>query len=97
MKTKEEYIKLIRNKIPILKEKYEVTGLTLFGSVARGDNKEDSDIDLLVEMPPKLFQVCALNDYFEELLNVKVDLIRKHSHMSNRFLREVNKDGIAIF
>lgn len=49
-----ECIKILKENMPYIRKEYEVTGLCLFGSMARGDNKSDSDVDILVDMPPKI-------------------------------------------
>ncbi|MDE6247440.1 MAG: nucleotidyltransferase domain-containing protein [Muribaculaceae bacterium] len=96
MCTANECITKIRENLPTIQNEYGVTGLTLFGSVARGDNTPESDVDLLVEMPPKFLVLCRLHKYLENLLNVSVDLIHRHSRMNPRFLNEVARDGITI-
>jgi len=47
---REETLKQLRKLKPLLSQKYGVVKIGLFGSVARGDNTENSDIDLLVEI-----------------------------------------------
>lgn len=91
-----ECITKIRENLPYIQKEYGVTGLCLFGSVARGDNRPDSDVDILVDMPPKIFALSALHRYLESLLKVSVDLIRRHSHLSNQFLNQIARDGIKI-
>lgn len=91
-----ECITKLRNNLPYIQKEYGVTGLCLFGSVARGDNREDSDVDILVEMPAKIFAFSALHRYLENLLQSSVDLIRKHSHLSVPFLNQIARDGITI-
>lgn len=91
-----ECIDLLRQNIPYIKREYGVTGLCLFGSVARGDNRPDSDIDILVDMPPKLLLMSALRDFLENLLKGSVDLVRRHAHLSSRFLTQISRDGIVI-
>lgn len=71
--------------------------MCLFGSMARGDNGPESDVDIFVDMPPKIFIMSALKNYLEELLGMSVDLIRRHSHMSQRFLNQISNDAITIF
>ena len=93
---KEHCINILRQNLSTLQKEYGVTRLTLFGSVARGDNTPESDVDLLVEMPPKFLVLCRLHKYLENLLNVSVDLIHRHSRMNPRFLNEVTRDGITI-
>lgn len=91
-----ECITKIRENLPYIQKEYGVTGLCLFGSVARGDNRPDSDVDILVDMPPKIFALSALHRYLENLLKVSVDLIRRHSNLSNQFLNQIARDGIKI-
>lgn len=93
----QECIKILKDNTPYIKKEYGVTGLCLFGSVARGDNDADSDVDILVEMPPKIFVISALHRFLEGLLHSSVDLIRHHSHLSPQFLNEISRDAIKIF
>jgi predicted nucleotidyltransferase len=59
-----------------------VTRLELFGSVARGEAGEASDVDLLVEFEPgeriSLFDFARVELFLEELLDAKVDLVMRH-------------------
>ncbi len=91
-----ECISKLQENPPYIQKEYGVTGLTLFGSVARGDNRPDSDVDLLVDMPPKIFVLARLHSYLESLLHTSVDLIHRHSRMNPRFLDEISNDGIKI-
>jgi len=67
---------LTKKTIPVLK-KYGVTKAAVFGSYARGEAKNDSDIDLLVEIKKNisLLDFSALKQELQELLNRRVDLI----------------------
>jgi predicted nucleotidyltransferase len=58
-------------------ERLGVSRLALFGSVARDEAREDSDIDVLVEFsqPVGLFEFLRLDFYLEELLGSHVDLV----------------------
>ena len=47
--TKDECITLLKKYTGILKEKYGITSLSLFGSIAKDEKKEGSDIDFFVE------------------------------------------------
>jgi len=67
----------IRSKaLPVLKEA-GVIRCAIFGSYARGDNKKDSDIDILVELPEdkSLLDLVGLKMDLEQALKKKVDLI----------------------
>lgn len=92
----DECIAILRENLPHIQKEYGVTGLCLFGSVARGQNSPDSDVDILVDMPPKVIALSALHRYLETLLQSSVDLIRRHSHLSPQFNKQIAHDGIKI-
>ncbi|MDO8741569.1 MAG: nucleotidyltransferase family protein [Candidatus Roizmanbacteria bacterium] len=76
--------------IPIL-IKYNVKKASLFGSYARGNNNEKSDIDILIEPPEKMgISVVRLKRELEQVLNKKVDLVSFNG--INRYL----KDSILV-
>jgi predicted nucleotidyltransferase len=71
---------LLRAASPILVDVAQTRGfdrLAVFGSVARGHARPDSDIDLLVEAPPDsaIKELVGLRDIFSEILGRPVDLI----------------------
>ena len=96
MKSKEYCISLTLSHAEELKKDFGVRSLCLFGSVSRNKQKEDSDVDICVEMKPKAFLVVRLKRYLENLLESPVDLVRKHKHMNPYLLREIEQDGIYV-
>ncbi len=97
MRTRNDYISLLRENRNRIQNDFGVTALSLFGSTARGENTEESDVDLLVDMPPKMILVEGLKDFLESLLNTSVDLIRRHAYLSPKFLTQISHDAIPIF
>jgi predicted nucleotidyltransferase len=69
----------------------------VFGSVARGEDGPDSDIDLLVDLPEgtSLFAVLALEGTLERILGVKVDLATVTS-LKPRVRDEALADAVAL-
>ena len=65
MKTREEYIALITSHAEELQNTFGITSLRLFGSVARNQHHDGSDVDIYVEMPPKFFLIVRLKAYLE--------------------------------
>ncbi len=71
--------------------------MRLFGSVARGENGDSSDVDLFVDMPPKALKIIALKLYLQDILTRSVDIVRYRSTLDPFLLKEIDKDGITIF
>ena len=75
--TKDECIKLLKKYMNILKDKYGITSLSLFGSTARGEEKEGSDIDLFVETETaNPFLLMDAKEFLEKETGTPVDIIR---------------------
>lgn len=78
--------------VPVLKGA-GVTKSSIFGSYARGDFNDQSDIDMLVELPEKssLLDLVRLEDELKEVLNKDVDLLTFNSlspYLRDRILAE---------
>lgn len=77
-----------------LKELFSVKEIGVFGSYVRGEQKNKSDLDVLVEFEevPGLFKFLELEEYLTGLLGIKVDLVRRKAlkpHIGEYILREV--------
>ena len=79
--TRAEKIKRNRKDILRLAKRYGVAEMRVFGSVVRGEDTPESDIDFLVEMEPgrSLFDLGGLLLDLENLLGSKVDLMTEKS------------------
>jgi len=79
-------------------KKNNISYLALFGSHARGDQKKDSDIDLLVEFskPVGLIHLINTEHQFEDILNKKIDLITKNG-LSKHIKPYIENDLITIY
>ena len=97
MSGKQQYIELLTKATPYIRSEYGVRSLSMFGSIARGEERDDSDVDIFVEMPPKAFKVVGLKQYLQELLGRAVDIVRSHSNLDPFLTNEINRDGITIF
>jgi len=76
MITKEEILKTLAEDKARLREQFKVRKLALFGSYARGDQREDSDVDILVEVDPSIgLEFVTLAESLEKSLKVPVDLV----------------------
>ncbi|NOX61770.1 MAG: nucleotidyltransferase family protein [Chloroflexi bacterium] len=69
----------LRALMPMLRTRYRVGELEIFGSFVREEAGQESDLDLLVtfEKPPTLLQFIDLENLLSDALGVKVDLVMK--------------------
>ncbi len=65
--------------------KYNIKEIGIFGSYIRGEERTNSDIDVLVDFsqPIDLFRFLELEEYLSELCNKKVDLVSRKSLKPN--------------
>jgi predicted nucleotidyltransferase len=85
--------KLKENKA-LLRERFKVKEIGIFGSFVRGEQKETSDLDILVDFEGRvgLFEIVRLERFLSETLGEKVDLVMKNSlkpRIGKHILREV--------
>lgn len=85
MKRLEELKEIIKQHRQELEEKYKVKSIAVFGSYVRGEQNENSDIDILVEFKePVGFEFFRVARFLEELFGAKVDLVTPDAIKPNR-------------
>jgi predicted nucleotidyltransferase len=76
MMTKEHILKVLAENKDSLRADFKVRKLALFGSYARGDQQEGSDVDILVEVDPSIgLDFVTLCETIERLLGTQVDVV----------------------
>lgn len=79
---------------PILEQQYYVKKIGVFGSYVRNEQRDDSDIDIIVEFSrPVGFKFIDLKIFLEEILNREVDLVTPNAlkpQIKEKILREVS-------
>ena len=97
MKTKNEIIADLREFKEEFGEKYGIEKLGIFGSVARGEQKEDSDIDIFVQLQiPDYFTRMEIKESLEQRFETNVDVVSLTAMMRNLFRYHIEKDAIYI-
>jgi predicted nucleotidyltransferase len=93
--TKEQIIDQLRILKPVLKEKYGVTEIALFGSYSRNEATSDSDIDLLVNFDvPSARSLFSSYDLLQESFhNIPVQLVSKGA-IKQQYFKAIEKDLI---
>ena len=75
-------------------EEYHLTGLGLFGSVARGTATEDSDVDVVFTTDaPNLFRMSRMRQELERCFGCGVDVIGLHDHMNPTLKRRIQGEA----
>jgi predicted nucleotidyltransferase len=85
--SREAILRELKNHLSQFEHLYGVTKIGVFGSVARDEIRENSDIDVVVEMrEPDLFYLVHIKETLEKDLQRPVDVIRYRNKM-NRYLK----------
>ncbi len=80
MQTPQEIENKLKTLKPYIQDEFGVDQIGYFGSFARGDHRNDSDLDLLVTFGSKIgWKFFDLKDYLETAIGRKVDLVTKRS------------------
>ena len=94
MKTLEEIKAILQKQKAHLTAKYKVKEIGIFGSFVRGEQKKNSDLDILVEFcePVDFFAFLDLEEYLKKTVKVKIDLVSKKAlrpYIGKHILKEV--------
>ncbi|GAQ94096.1 hypothetical protein TAGGR_1268 [Thermodesulfovibrio aggregans] len=98
MKTLEEIKRILTEHKDEIWEKYGVIKIGIFGSFARDEQKEVSDVDILVEFEKPIgLKFFELADHLEEILGIKVDLFTPNALKQKPLLwKSVEEDLIYV-
>jgi predicted nucleotidyltransferase len=96
--TKENIITVLRKEKTALRNDLGVQDIALFGSYAKNKQREESDIDFLVEQ-----MEVNYNNLYKTLIFIeqkfpgkKIQLTRKGPHLSEKFLKSIEEDLIHV-
>lgn len=96
MYTLDQILKILREKKPDLQKRYPISELGVFGSYARGDNNENSDIDILVDFNGRIgIKFISLAHELEDTFRMKIDLVSRGG-IKPKYLPYVEKSLIHV-
>ena len=96
MLTREDVLQVLRDSKVRFAEQYGVTKLGLFGSFARNEATDQSDVDVCVEMPPNFFGVAAVREELETSFRRSVDVVRWREELRELFKERLRRDTIYV-
>lgn len=87
----------LKQKKPELEKRYAVSELGVFGSFARGDQQQTSDIDILVDFSSRIdgFQYIRMAHELEDLFEQKIDVVSRKG-IKSKYLPFVEKNLIHV-
>jgi len=95
MTTTQEYIEALRCYKAEKSEQYGISRIGIFGSVARGEQDGDSDVDVCVELKkPSLFTLVHIRDELQALFGRQVDIVRLRQDMDSMLRRSILEDAV---
>ena len=96
MSTREEILVKLKIFKDVLGKNYPIANLALFGSYARSEQMEDSDIDILIELNGQIgSKFIDLAEDLEKSLGRRVDLVSKKG-VKDRYLKSIESELIYV-
>ena len=92
-----EIIRSLRDFIAMNSDRYEIIRLGIFGSAARDNMNDQSDIDVVVELgKPDLFYLVGIKQDLEEKFQRPVDIVRYRDRMNAFLKKRIDKEAVYV-
>jgi len=97
MVSKTELIEFLKRYKESKEKEYYLKRIGIFGSIAKENNTQSSDIDIVVEFSkPNLFNQAAIMQDLKEKFNVDVDVIALSKYTNPKLLQRIKKEAIYV-
>jgi hypothetical protein len=97
MINRDETLNVLKNYKDNNLNKYEIVELGLFGSVARNQASEDSDVDICIKTKtPDMFTLVHIKDELQKLLSTSIDIVRIRDKMNPYLKSRIDKEAIYV-
>lgn len=97
MKTTQEFVQLLKQFKLERGLTYGISRIGIFGSVARGEQTENSDVDICVDLEkPDLFSMVHIKEELRQLFGCEVDVVRLRQNMDVLLKRDIMEEGIYV-
>ena len=94
---REEIIQLLKVFKEENKNKYHIEKLGIFGSVAKNRMKEESDIDIVVNLTKQdLFELIGIKQDLEERLKYPIDIVSYRENMNSFLKKCIDRDAVYV-
>jgi predicted nucleotidyltransferase len=94
---KEQTIQILSAHMQEIRQRFGVESLALFGSIARGEAKAGSDVDVLVTYveTPGMFGFLELKEYLEQLMSCPVDLVTVKA-LKKQLRKKILEEAVSV-
>ena len=97
MRTTADFLTKLQQFKQLYSSEYGVERIGIFGSVACGEQKEDSDVDICVEMKkPDMFLLIELKEKLQSTFGSNVDVVRLRENMNPFLLNRIKKEALYV-
>lgn len=97
MRSTQDILALLNDFMPYAEKRYGIKRIGVFGSVARGEQNDDSDVDICYEGHALSFLTMDLfQSELEKLLGCKVDTVRVRDNMNSVLRERIRKEGVYV-
>lgn len=94
---KDEIVKILQEYKEAHSKKYNIQTMGIFGSVARGEAREGSDIDVVLNiLEPDLFMLVGIKNDLEERFHRTVDLVRYRENMNKLLKQKIDAEAVYV-
>ena len=95
--TTNQIVDFLRTQKDLFEKEFKTKRIGIFGSFARSDAREDSDIDIVVELEkPDLFHMIGIKQTVEDAFGNKVDIVRLRERMNKSLKKRIEQDVIYV-
>ncbi|MCP9774937.1 nucleotidyltransferase family protein [Cyanobium sp. HWJ4-Hawea] len=95
--SRDQVVALLTQHLPEWRRLYGIQELALFGSMARNQASENSDVDLCVSLdPPNPFALVHFQQAVQQQLGRRVDVVTRWPGMNPALMNEIQQDAISI-
>lgn len=93
----DDVLRVLRKRKPEFEAAYGVTAIGVFGSLARGEAKSSSDVDVVVKMKkPDLFFMVHIKEDLEDQYKTKVDIVHYREKMNSCLKQRIDKEAVYV-
>jgi predicted nucleotidyltransferase len=95
--TRDDILELLKQYKNHTHDKYGIDALGIFGSVARDEIKETSDVDICIKTKtPDMFMLVHIKEDLQELFHKNIDIVRIREKMNPYLKKKIEKEAIYV-